>query len=174
MSTLTAGEIKIAVIGRGKVGKSLLVERIINSKLQFDNPSKNYRQKPLSKKINLLPSGPEILVNIASIEEKGRSSEETIEKCLMAISESGITIMVLDARFQLDDNETFLITYLRDKQIPFLIAINKIEFGTSPSLLTELDAIGVVYFEISCKENAGLERLKKKMIQMLSEKAMRN
>ena len=167
MGTRTEGEIKIAVIGRGKVGKSLLVERIINSKLQLNNTSENFHRKPFSKKVNLLPSGPEILINIASIEEKGRSSEETIEKCLMAISESVITILVLDARFQLDNNETFLIKHLKDKQISFFVAINKIEFGTSPSLLTELDALGVVYFEISCKENAGLESMKKKLIHML-------
>ena len=51
-----------------------------------------------------------------------------------------------------------------------LVAINKIEFGTNPHLLTELDALEIVYFEISCKENAGIESLRKNLVHMLPVK----
>ena len=46
-------------------------------------------------------------------------------------------------------------------------AVNKIEFGVSPNLLIELEALEITHFEISCKESAGIESLRKKLIQML-------
>ena len=80
-------------------------------------------------------------------------------------------IFVLDAREELDRSETELISALQKSRVPFLIAVNKIEYGTNFYLLSELDALEVTYFELSCKENAGIENFRKKLIHMLpSEK----
>ena len=171
MGKRTEGEIGIAIIGKGKVGKSLLLERIIAQQEIDESLIENSKSRPLSRRYMLRSSGPEVIFNLARIEEDKVNLAESTKKCLMAISESDIVILVLDARTQLSDSETFLISYLEKRKISFLIAINKIEFGTNLQLLTELDGLETVYFEISCKENAGLERLKKKTIQMLSEKS---
>ena len=167
MGRSSEGEIAIAVIGRGKVGKSLLIDKLISPQVVDETRTENINIKPLSKKVSLFFSGPELVIKLASIENELVRPEATTKKCLMAVSESDYTVVVLDARFQLTDSETYLISYLVNRKIPFLIAINKIEFGTNPNLLTELDALEAVYFEISCKENAGIESLKKKLIHML-------
>jgi hypothetical protein len=49
------------------------------------------------------------------------------------------------------------------------VAVNKIEFGTNPHLLSELDALEVTYFELSCIENAGIESFRKSLIHMLPD-----
>ena len=170
MGKSTAGEIGIAIIGRGKVGKSLLLERIISPQLISERWAESSKLRPLSKRLRLWPSGPEVIINLASIEEDKANIEERAKKCIMAISESDIVIIVLDARTQLSDSETYLISYLEERKVSFLIAINKIEFGTNLHLLTELDALETVYFEISCKENAGLDNMKKKLIHLLPSK----
>lgn len=170
MGKQTEGELSIAVIGRGKVGKSLLLDKLISPQVIDDTKTENFKFKPLYKKVRLSSSGPELVIKIASIENELVKPEATTKKCLMAVSESDCTVVVLDARFQLTDSETYLISYLVNRKIPFLIGINKIEFGTNPNLLTELDALEAVYFEISCKENAGLDNMKKKLIHMLPSK----
>ena len=170
MGKLTEGESSIAVIGRGRVGKSLLIDKLISPRVIDETRTENINLKPLSKKVRIFPAGRELAINIASIENELVKPEATTKKCLMAVSESDCTIVVLDARFQLTDSETYLISHLVNRKIPFLIAINKIEFGTNPNLLTELDALEAVYFEISCKENAGIESLKKKLIHLLPSK----
>jgi len=169
MGIHTEGELSIAVIGRGKVGKSLLIDKLISPQVVDEARTENFKLKPLYKKVRLFSAGPELVIKIASIENELVKPEATTKKCLMAVSESDCTVIVLDARFQLTDSETYLISYLVKRKIPFLIAINKIEFGTNPNLLTELDALETVYFEISCKENAGLDNMKKKLIHLLAE-----
>lgn len=163
------GEVKIAVVGRRKVGKSYLVDRIINQESSNFNQSVDSNVEPLIKSVKLLPSGPSVIMSVASIESEESQGVGKTNKCLKAIINAVFTIIVLDARQELDNSETFLITYLLEKGIPFLIAVNKIEFGTNPHLLIELDALEVVYFEISCKENAGIESMKKKIIHLLTK-----
>ena len=170
MGKLTEGESSIAVIGRGRVGKSLLIDKLISPRVIDETRTENINLKPLSKKLRIFPAGRELVIKIASIENELVKPEVTTKKCLMAVSESDCTLVVLDTRFQLTDSETYLISHLVNRKIPFLIAINKIEFGTNPNLLTELDALEAVYFEISCKENAGIESLKKKLIHLLPSK----
>jgi len=55
--------------------------------------------------------------------------------------------------------------------------VNKIEFGVNPVLLKELKELRLTHFEVSCKEKAGLDELKRRMIRMLplgSEKPLVN
>ena len=105
MDTQTEGEISIAVVGRGRVGKSLLIEKITNQQLEDDSRVNNSKSKPLNKRVRLISSRPEVTFKIASIENELVKPEETTKKCLMAISESNFTIAVLDARFQLSSNQ---------------------------------------------------------------------
>jgi small GTP-binding protein len=171
MNKVSQGELHIAVIGRRRVGKSLLVDRIIHKRISSQaNPTESM-EEPLSEIVQLMPAGPSVVINTASIEGQNISLSQNTNKCIKAISNSDIVLIVLDAREKLTNNETYLITYIRENQLPFLVAINKIEYGTNSNLLNELEALNVVYFEISCKENAGLESMKKKMIHLLPEKA---
>jgi len=171
MKKVSQGELHIAVIGRRRVGKSLLVDRIIHQRLSSQAIPAESMEEPLSEIVQLMPSGPSVVINTASIEGQNIALSQNTNKCIKAISNSDIAMIVLDAREKLSNNETYLITHIRESQIPFLVAINKIEYGTNPHLLDELEALDVVYFEISCKENAGLESMKKKMIHLLPEKA---
>ena len=171
MKKVSQGELHIAVIGRRRVGKSMLVDRIIHKRISSQTSQAELMQEPLSEIVQLLPLGPSLVIDTASIEGQNIALSQNTNKCIKAISNSDIAMIVLDARENLTNNESYLIAYIRESRIPFLVAINKIEYGTNPQLLNELEALDVVYFEISCKENAGLERMKKKMIQMLSEKS---
>lgn len=63
--------------------------------------------------------------------------------------------------------ELELIDYLNKINLSFIIAVNKIEFGVNTLLLTEIKEMRLTHFEISCKENAGIDDLKLKIIRML-------
>jgi len=56
---------------------------------------------------------------------------------------------------------------LKKLLIPYLVAVNKIEYGVNPILLSELKSLNAMHFEISCKENVGIDGLKLKMIRMM-------
>jgi small GTP-binding protein len=161
-----ADKLHIAILGRKNVGKSLLINRIVSQELFVVNDIPGTNIDPISKAVELLPYGPVVIIDTAGIDDD-EFDKKILNKTIKAISSADFAILVLDAREQLDKNETDLITYLQKLKTPFLVAVNKIEFGINANLLTELEALEVTYFEISCKENAGIENFKKKLIHLL-------
>jgi [FeFe] hydrogenase H-cluster maturation GTPase HydF len=161
-----AEKLHIAIIGRKNVGKSLLINRIVSQELFMVNDTPGTTTKPVSKAAELLPYGPVVIIDTAGIadDELGRKK---INKTIKAISYADFAVLVLDAREELDNSETELITHLQKIKTPFLVAVNKIEFGINAHLLTELEALEVTHFELSCKENAGIENFKKKLVHLL-------
>lgn len=161
-----ADKLHIAILGRKNVGKSLLINRIVSQELFVVNDIPGTNTNPISKAVELLPYGPVIIIDTAGIDDD-EFDKKRLNRTIKAISSADFAILVLDARDQLDKNETDLITHLQKLKTPFLVAVNKIEFGINANLLIELEALEVTHFEISCKENAGIENFKKKLIHLL-------
>jgi [FeFe] hydrogenase H-cluster maturation GTPase HydF len=165
-----AEKLHIAIIGRKNVGKSLLTNRIVSQELFIVNDIPGTTTEPVSKAVELLPYGPVVIIDTAGIDDD-ELCKKKINKTIKAISSADFAVLVLDAREELDNSETELITHLQKIKTPFLVAVNKIEFGINAHLLTELEALEVTHFELSCKENAGIENFKKKLVHLLpSEK----
>lgn len=158
----------ISVAGRAKVGKSLLIECI------FDHWEFTTDESPLlpadskNQSVKRLPDGSAAIVDMFVIEGQPDSSNNQNVNIDKWMSKSDFVIFVLDAREELCKSETEIISALKKSPVPYLIAVNKIEYGTNPYLLSELDALEVIYFELSCKEDAGIENFRKKLIHMLS------
>ena len=167
IKTEEAEKLHIAILGRRNVGKSLLINRIVSQELFIVNDTPGTNTEQVSKAVELLPYGPVVIVDTVGIDDEVESGKKRVSKTLKAISYTDFAILVLDAREELHISETELITHLQKIKVPFLVAVNKIEFGINPHLLTELEALEVTHFEISCKENAGIESFKKKLIHLL-------
>lgn len=161
-----ADKLHIAILGRKNVGKSLLINRIVSQELFVVNEVPGTNTDPISKAVELLPYGPVVIIDTAGIDDD-EFDKKRLNRTIKAISSADFAILVLDARDQLDKNETDLITRLQKLKTPFLVAVNKIEFGINANLLTELEALEVTHFELSCKENAGIENFKKKLVHLL-------
>ena len=161
-----AEKLHIAIIGRKNVGKSLLTNRIVSQELFIVNDIPGTTTEPVSQAVELLPYGPVVIIDTAGIDDD-ELGKKKINTTIKAISSADFAVLVLDAREELDNSETELITHLQKIKTPFLVAVNKIEFGINAHLLTELEALEVTHFELSCKENAGIENFKKKLVHLL-------
>lgn len=164
---LEAERIHIAVLGRQNVGKSKLINSIFSEELCVVDEKPGTTKDSKQNTVELSPFGPVIIIDTAGIDTKDGFGTKKISETIKTIANADFAVLVLDAREELDKSETDLITSLRKIQVPFIVAVNKIEFGINPNLLTELQALEVKHFEISCKENAGIDNLKKKLIHLL-------
>lgn len=162
-----AERIHIAIVGKRNVGKSSLINCITNQELSIVSETPGTTTDPVSKAVEMLPYGPVVMVDTAGIDDDGELGKKRISRTIKSISKADFAIIVLDAREELDKGETELITFLQKIEVPFLAVVNKIEFGINPHLLTELEALEVTHFEVSCKENAGVDIFKKKLIHLL-------
>jgi [FeFe] hydrogenase H-cluster maturation GTPase HydF len=164
-----AERIHIAIVGKRNVGKSSLINCLTNQELSIVSETPGTTTDPVSKAVELLPYGPVVIVDTAGIDDEGELGKKRISRTIKSISIADFAIIVLDAREELDKSETELITYLQKIGVLYLAAVNKIEFGINPNLLNELEALEVNHFEISCKENAGIDTLKRKLIHLLPD-----
>ena len=154
----------ITFVGRANVGKSRLIDCIFNEGQTNPTEFQQTETESETESIRILPNGEFTIVETIIFNNK---VELDLNK--KAFSNTDFFILVLDAREELFNIETKLISYFQKRRIPFLVAVNKIEYGTNPHLISELDALEVTYFEVSCKENAGIESFRKTLIHMLPD-----
>jgi [FeFe] hydrogenase H-cluster maturation GTPase HydF len=157
----------IAIVGKRNVGKSSLINCLTNQELSIVSQTPGTTTDPVSKAVEMFPYGPVVMVDTAGIDDEGELGEKRISRTIKSISKADFAIIVLDAREELDKSETELITFLQKIEVPFLAVVNKIEFGINPNLLLELEALEVIHYEVSCKENAGVDIFKKRLIHLL-------
>lgn len=157
----------IAIVGKRNVGKSSLINCLTNQELSIVSETPGTTTDSVSKAVGILPYGPVVVVDSAGIDNVGELNEKRINRTINSLAKTDFAILVLDAREGLNKSETELITILQKVEIPFLAVVNKIEFGINPHLLTELEALKITHFEVSCKENAGVDVFKKKLIHLL-------
>ena len=160
----TVSNLHITFIGRANVGKSRLVDCIFN---RIHPDSKVFQKQITDSKtesVRTLPNGELTIVETFIVDDKLE-----LNLTNKAFSNSDFFILVLDAREELFNIETKIISFFQKEHIPFLVAVNKIEYGTNPHLISELDALEVTYFELSCKENVGIESFKKNLFHMLPD-----
>jgi [FeFe] hydrogenase H-cluster maturation GTPase HydF len=157
----------IAFVGKRNAGKSSLVNLFLGQELCIVSDVAGTTTDPVKKAMELLPYGPIVLVDTAGIDDAGELGEKRISKTVKAIASADFVIVVVDARERISHRELELIQYLNKVSTPFVIAVNKIEFGVNPLLLAEIKMLKATHFEISCAENVGIDTLKSKVIRLL-------
>ncbi len=158
---------QILITGRRKVGKSLLASIFTGKDFSVMNNVAEQFSEPVNKSTEFFPNGQIIIADINNIENVEEIGKRRISEVIKAISAADFVIVVLDARERIYPEEWELINILNKTLIPFIIAVNKIEYGVNPALLSDLRLLNVTHFEISCAEKAGLDALKSKVLRML-------
>ena len=162
-----SSRLHIAIVGRRNVGKSLLVNTLLGQDVSIVSEIAGTTIKSIMNKFELSPYGPVVIVDTAGIDDEGELGRKRLTETVKVLSSSDFALVVIDAREILQSKELELFAYLDKLQINYIVAVNKIEFGVNPELLDELKELRITYFEISCKEKAGIEDLKRKMIRLL-------
>jgi len=159
----------IAIVGRRNVGKSLLVNSLLEQNVSVVSDIAGTTTDAVKTKYELLAYGPVVIVDTAGIDDEGELGRQRITETIKILSSSDFALVVVDARETLQSKELELFAYLDKLQINYIVAVNKIEFGVNPVLLEELKELRMTHFEVSCKEKAGIEELKRRMIRLLPE-----
>ena len=158
----------IVFLGRNGVGKSSLLNSFLGKNIKTI-PEEVCSNGNKSTPMELIEYGNLILVDAVSVDDPTELGFKKLNQTIRAISIADFIIVVLDGRERLSPIEFELFTYIKKISVPFVIAVNKIEFGVNQLLLSEIKWLNAIHFEISCAENVGIDILKAKVIRSLRD-----
>ena len=158
---------RIVFVGRRNVGKSSLVNAFLGKEVCTVDECQSKVRELLEIPFELPPYGSVVVVDTVPLEEQKELNQNRINQAITAFASADFVVVVLDAREKLSQEDKSIFDQIKKLSIPFLTAVNKIEFGINSELINGLRALNIVHFEISCKENAGIDALKSRITRLL-------
>lgn len=162
--TPNANRLHISIFGRRNAGKSSLINALTNQELSIVSEFAGTTTDPVYKAMEILPIGPVVLIDTAGIDDDGELGELRVRKSYEVLTKTDIALVVVSPEgFTVFDEE--MITALKDKKIPFIVVVNKIdEKEPSSSIIEYFNIKGYKYALVSAKAKIGIDDLKKSII----------
>lgn len=164
-STPRSNRIHIALFGKRNAGKSSLINAITKQETAVVSAVKGTTTDPVYKSMELLPLGPVVFIDTAGLDDEGELGELRKRKTLEVVEKTDLALLVVDAEEGLSDFDISLAAYLRQKKIPSLGVLNKIdlEAGSEPLLKEMREKLELAVYAVSAASGKGINELRKAM-----------
>ena len=174
VSSYKAEKKRILFVGKSNVGKSSLVKTFTGKEVYSGDECQADVGVAVEIPMELPPYGSVVIVDTIPLNELDDFKQNQLSKTIDLISNADFVVIVLDAREKLSHEEKNIFNQLKKTAIPFLVAVNKIEYGINSDLINSLRALNILHFEISCKENVGIDALKSHIRRLLPRESTVN
>lgn len=124
-STPVANRIHIGFFGCRNAGKSSLVNAVTGQELAVVSDIKGTTTDPVTKTMELLPLGPVVIIDTPGFDDMGELGEKRVKKTKQILNKTDIAVLVIDGNIGMSDSDKQLLEILKEKSIPYLIAVNK-------------------------------------------------
>ncbi len=165
---LTSG-CQLAIVGRPNVGKSSVFNLLLKKDRAIVTAQPGTTRDTLREEITL--NGiPITLHDTAGIHQSPAEIEaQGVERSETAIKNADLALFLLDAQTSLTEEDLHIKKLLDRAKTPFLIAVNKIDL---PGQITDSAVVSALGKKVKCrvsvKENKGIEKLEKKIVEKIS------
>jgi len=126
-STAKGDRPHIAVFGRRNVGKSSLINKLTNQKLALVSSQPGTTTDPVYKAMELLPVGPVMMIDTAGIDDQGELGKMRIKKTKEIMRKTDLALLIISAQQGAGEFEAELISEFKERNIPLITVINKVE-----------------------------------------------
>ena len=161
----------VAIVGRPNVGKSALFNRIAKKRIAivFDQPG--VTRDRVTREVELLGRRL-MLVDTGGIAFDRRVTrdpldEETRGQAALAVEDSSVCVIVVDAREGLTPLDQEVIRRVRESGVPCLIAANKCDRPEDDVHAAEFERFGIPVFPTSAEHGRGVEALVATFVEKL-------
>lgn len=165
--TPSANRIHIGFFGCRNAGKSSVVNAITGQELAVVSDVLGTTTDPVQKAMELLPLGPVMIIDTPGFDDIGELGEKRIQKTKQILNRTDIAILVIDAQKGLGKTDQQLLTWIREKELPYLIVYNKAD------LLEKIPAEEEHTIYISALKKQGIRECKEKMAHLIPVEDMR-
>lgn len=159
-STPSGERLHIGFFGRRNAGKSSVVNAVTGQELAVVSDVLGTTTDPVYKAMELLPLGPVMIIDTPGFDDEGDLGELRIRKTKQVLNKSDIAILVVDSQTDLSSTDAKLIDMFKQKQLPYIIAYNKVDLVDDKKTLSDNE----IY--ISAKDKTNINELKEKIGSM--------
>ena len=129
-NTPVANRIHIGFFGCRNAGKSSLVNAVTGQEMAVVSDVKGTTTDPVTKTMELLPLGPVVIIDTPGFDDEGELGEKRVLKTKQILNKTDLAVLVVDGCVGPNEYDKRLISIFEEKNIPYLIALNKSDVCT--------------------------------------------
>jgi [FeFe] hydrogenase H-cluster maturation GTPase HydF len=165
-TTPRSNRLEIALFGRRNAGKSSLINAVTNQQIALVSDVPGTTTDPVFKAMEIPPLGPVVLIDTAGLDDEGELGRLRVKRSRQVLNQADLVLLVLEADRTLSALERDLLAACRDKKLPVVAALNKIDLlPVSSELKSELKIMGITAVPVSALTGDGIEDLKIALIR---------
>jgi len=159
--TPKANRLHIAIFGRRNAGKSSLINAITGQDIALVSTVAGTTTDPVYKAMELLPLGPVVLIDTAGLDDFGEIGELRIKKTREVMDKTDLAILLFSADISDYTLEKEWLSDLKERKIPVIGAINKIDESGGSFQSVDIDELfDIPFVRVSAKERMNIGKLK--------------
>ena len=158
-NTPSANRVHIGIFGKRNAGKSSIINAVTGQNLAIVSDTKGTTTDPVLKAMELLPLGPVVLIDTPGLDDEGNLGQLRIEKAYQILNKTDIALLVIDSAAGITTEDNKILSRIKDKQIPYLIVMNKCELASCS--VPDDEEKHTIFVSAHTKEN--IETLKEKI-----------
>lgn len=124
-NTPSSERIYIGIFGKRNAGKSSVINAITGQNSAIVSDIKGTTTDPVYKSMELLPLGPVTIIDTPGIDDEGELGNLRVKKSHEVLNKTDIAILVIDGTIGKSIEDEALINKFEDKNIPYIIVMNK-------------------------------------------------
>lgn len=141
--TPAAERLHIGIFGKRNAGKSSIINAVTNQNLAIVSDVKGTTTDPVIKTMELLPLGPVVIIDTPGLDDEGELGVLRIQKAYQMLNKTDIAVLVIDASVGMTEEDRRISEKIKDKQIPFVIVLNKCDLPQAQKDFSEENSICV-------------------------------
>lgn len=159
----------IGLFGRRNVGKSTLLNALTEQDVSIVSDVAGTTTDPVEKPLELLPLGPVVFIDTAGIDDIGELGGMRVEKTKRIFDRTDLALVICEGN-KFGDFEREIIKRLTDRNVPYIVVINKIDIvPPSDNFLEQLKTHHRNVLTCNARDNVGILELKQLIIKTVPD-----
>ncbi len=150
---------------------SSLINALTNQDIALVSDVPGTTTDPVYKAMEILPIGPVMLIDTAGIDDVGELGLKRVERTKQVLNKADLAVMVIDPETGITAFEKNLLADIRQRSLPVVGLINKSDLQplADDTIADWSREISLPLIKVSAKTRAGIEELKKQLIENAPE-----